>query len=726
MFKLANNSLWNGENLYKNQSVFVILSGPSINNYDLTKLNQPGIVTFGVNNSPSIFRPDLWVCVDEASSFLHSIWSDPKILKFAPAARKQNKLFDSSKVIYSGKTPNDCPNVVYFDLSVGFDSSTFFQSSTLNYGNETPGKNKDKFTGGRSVMLPMLRICTYLGFKNIYLLGADFKMSEDKPYGFDEQKSKSESNANNDLFFKLAARFALLKPQLEQMGVKVYNCFKSTNYKVFDYISFDHAIKQSLKNFPNPAKEQTKGLYNKTLVPTYTHRGHSGDMIYALAALDQLPAYNLIIKPGKSRFDENVCNQWKDYLQTQKKIKNITVNKNGGYNRVFDSFGGGELKQEALINHFCRIARLPEKQPQQWLTANKKKNIPRVLFNKTQQYPNEEFDWAGEVNKYQDDCGFVGTKSEYIKFIEKYKVALPHLETPTKKDLVETINSCDFFIGNQSLCFALAEALNKPACVVVCHKKPTPVHENRKNVYHWWDKLSTVPTLSSSVNWPKEIYKQDYELHLLGLKRSGNHAITQWLLNLFEEKYCLHLNDVKLDKLLFNKYNRAHKTRNKRATIISLEDYKELPDATVFTPQIGFSKQIKQFTVIRSFPNFLASRLEKKRRSHINTPREFKEYWLAHTKHENLIIFDKWFSDPNYRLSLVQEHFGMNKDADVNQMMKWGEGSSFDGMTYNGNAQKMNVLNRYEKYKDFELFKNACRDEQIVRRSKELGIYIEI
>ena len=52
---------------YKGRSAFLVLSGPSLNDIDLTQLNRRGIVTMGVNNSWTVHRPTLWTCVDGVS-----------------------------------------------------------------------------------------------------------------------------------------------------------------------------------------------------------------------------------------------------------------------------------------------------------------------------------------------------------------------------------------------------------------------------------------------------------------------------------------------------------------------------------------------------------------------------------------------------------------------------------------------------------------------------------
>ena len=82
---------------YKGASAFLILNGPSLvsGEYDLSLLNSPGVMTYGVNNGPATFRPNFWSCVDDPTRFLKSIWMDPRITKFVPHAHAEKPIFDN-------------------------------------------------------------------------------------------------------------------------------------------------------------------------------------------------------------------------------------------------------------------------------------------------------------------------------------------------------------------------------------------------------------------------------------------------------------------------------------------------------------------------------------------------------------------------------------------------------------------------------------------------------
>ena len=69
-------------NQFKGQPLFLILSGPSLNNLDLNEITRVGALSFGVNNSWSIFKPTPGGRTPTYSSFVLSLTrvgnSEPK------------------------------------------------------------------------------------------------------------------------------------------------------------------------------------------------------------------------------------------------------------------------------------------------------------------------------------------------------------------------------------------------------------------------------------------------------------------------------------------------------------------------------------------------------------------------------------------------------------------------------------------------------------------------
>jgi len=251
---------------YKGASVFLICNGPSLSSgkYDISSLKRPGVITMGINNGPRTIRPNLWTCVDDPKRFIKSIWLDPCIQKFVPLSFASKALFDNEKwadMFDEKGSPyvvRKCPNVVYFRRNEKFMAERYLVEDTINWG------NSEKNGGSRSVMLSAIRILYLLGFRKIYLLGADFDMSSDKTYHFDEQRGKGAVKGNLNTYEALkTVYFPSLKPQFEKAGLGVYNCNLESNLRVFDFVKYEDAIDEATYRLGDIKNERTWGLYSK-------------------------------------------------------------------------------------------------------------------------------------------------------------------------------------------------------------------------------------------------------------------------------------------------------------------------------------------------------------------------------------------------------------------------------------------------------------------------------
>lgn len=274
MFYTADDKEITIKNLFKGQSCFLIASGPSLLTHDLDKLRQPGILTFGMNNSVKAFRPNLWCAVDDIGNFMISIYKDPRIMKFIPQPKHSHRLFDNTTWQESHLKVEDCPNVIYYKRNDTFNHETYLTEDTINWGN-----SKDA-GGGRSVMMAAVRMIHILGFKKLFLLGCDFRMAADYTYSFQQARTKGSIHCNNSTYRKMNERFALLRPLFEKTGFYVFNCCKDSGLKAFDYMPFDEAVNIALKDFPNTETERSEGMYDRQANEREAERRKKQGVIY--------------------------------------------------------------------------------------------------------------------------------------------------------------------------------------------------------------------------------------------------------------------------------------------------------------------------------------------------------------------------------------------------------------------------------------------------------------
>jgi len=259
----------NVNGMYQGGHAFLVCSGPSVSKLRLGRLNF--VWWMGVNNSPRgvmpASRPNAWTCVDGPDKFLHTIWQDPKTLKIVPHEHRNKRLWNNDIGDEAGVKVRDCPNAMYINRNNHFNADRFLHEPTFNWGNSKHFKDANGKGGGRSVMLPALKILYVLGFRHVYLLGADFNMTEEVKYSFPQDRKKSSIKCNNATYKQLNWRYKKLRPIFDAAGFKVYNCNPESKLKAFPHISFDDAIAAALahtdnwRDYMNGRTESTDRLY---------------------------------------------------------------------------------------------------------------------------------------------------------------------------------------------------------------------------------------------------------------------------------------------------------------------------------------------------------------------------------------------------------------------------------------------------------------------------------
>lgn len=97
-----------------------------------------------------------------------------------------------------------------------------------------------------------------------------------------------------------------------------------------------------------------------------------------------------------------------------------------------------------------------------------------IIINRTARYQNKAISYSF-LKPLEPRLLFAGTDEEYDAFRFDHNVNLPRLVVNNFLELAVAINSCAFFIGNQSLCFALAEALKVPRILEVYTDMPNVI-----------------------------------------------------------------------------------------------------------------------------------------------------------------------------------------------------------------------------------------------------------
>lgn len=249
----------------------------------------------------------------------------------------------------------------------------------------------------------------------------------------------------------------------------------------------------------------------------------------------------------------------------------------------------------------------------------------------------------------------------------------------------------------------------------------------------------------------------DKEINLFGINRSGIHAITYWIIGHFEDP-------VKLRRV--SNYNTNNKWTyyfnmddkqilqeekgqpiKKACTFLTHEDqpikeynklYKDMKKRDAkFKDEMKIGSSKKNYTILlmRDPFNHFASIMKKhikKGKTGKDAPPQAKivKLWVQFArealgetsylpKDTVFINYNKWFLEEDYRKSISQLLDLEFTDRWLNKVTKHGTGSSFDKVKYDGNAQEMDVLDRWKEFENDKQYRRIFTSK-ICRLSEKI------
>ena len=236
---------------------------------------------------------------------------------------------------------------------------------------------------------------------------------------------------------------------------------------------------------------------------------------------------------------------------------------------------------------------------------------------------------------------------------------------------------------------------------------------------------------------------------IYGVKRTGNHAIINWLMpqvgkavRFFNDHWYMLLDLSKRDDEhhLVEHILQLHRTKifvdgerrrfsesylkeyNDINNIISFESVKlsqmlELETQWLqdlnkgikrFNPELIIGNDNTYIVILRNPWNVAASQYrwmwDRKDFNRVDIDMvvwsEFYGHYIEQTPDIHFIIYDKWFQDIDYRKKISSDLGLEFNDLNINKVANAGGGSSFDKMSFDEDAQKMDVLTRYIQMKE--------------------------
>ncbi|HTE22041.1 MAG TPA: hypothetical protein VK674_03290 [Candidatus Limnocylindria bacterium] len=229
---------------------------------------------------------------------------------------------------------------------------------------------------------------------------------------------------------------------------------------------------------------------------------------------------------------------------------------------------------------------------------------------------------------------------------------------------------------------------------------------------------------SLSLESPADLVPDPRFVHFFGLKRSGNHAVIHWLaegLKTSVDQPVIHFNNVAGGRPKPHKemshINQEIAGVEPGTVILSYEDvsYSERRGQKHYTNFSGGNNA--DVLILRSFPNMMASRFQRIRnieeQGGASSVQRLgfaaaRDLWIEYAQHvlgsdeTNLtgVLYDKWFKEKEYRDEIGSRWGFDNQDLGIDYVPNNALGSSFDGTSFQGRAQDMRTLDRWQAIAD--------------------------
>ena len=200
------------------------------------------------------------------------------------------------------------------------------------------------------------------------------------------------------------------------------------------------------------------------------------------------------IHPYKNKFDEPVCMNRYMY----EKLYPLIISQE--YVEEYVVYAGEEVDVDFDLIRMERYTNQPRGSlnrwfnyvfPQMasdlsipWLAISPNKN-DKIIINFTQRYRNHLINYFF-LKEYQDRIVFAGLKEERDLFCSTWNIEIEYLEMHDFYQLATLIAGCKFFMGNQSFCYQIAEAVKAPRILEIFPMMPNvvPIGHQAYDFYH--------------------------------------------------------------------------------------------------------------------------------------------------------------------------------------------------------------------------------------------------
>ena len=231
---------------------------------------------------------------------------------------------------------------------------------------------------------------------------------------------------------------------------------------------------------------------------SFTHSGNVGDIIAGLTVLasfyhpdsirkDTSTKSNLYLTLGPL-MNEKMASILIPLMEKQPYINKCEVfNGTQHYDLNLDNFRKiAPLKYDFLssvhLGKFHRFWNLAEP----WIFNIEPVYVNDIILNRTKRY-HGKLDYYTLCKKYKDRITFIGLKDEHEHFCNLFHVNIKWHETKDLLEAAKVIAGSKLYIGNQSVCWWITEAMKHPRLLEVCETVPNSMPVGKDGHCDWED-----------------------------------------------------------------------------------------------------------------------------------------------------------------------------------------------------------------------------------------------
>lgn len=219
---------------------------------------------------------------------------------------------------------------------------------------------------------------------------------------------------------------------------------------------------------------------------TYAHAGDLGDIIWALPSIQEKGGGILKISSrGYARepmTDKRIA-LIKPLLLEQSYIQSVESHDEGYVDFDFRQFRVLHKKHSNLVRDQAEWTGSFADGHKAWLKVSGVKPNYFALVNRTDRYCNEKFPWVKVCAAYKQALKFIGLREEWAAFQKEYG-SIDYLPTQDLLEVAKLIVGSEVFIGNQSVCNAIAEGLKHKHIQETCPEAKDCIFPSKDIVYY--------------------------------------------------------------------------------------------------------------------------------------------------------------------------------------------------------------------------------------------------